>query len=372
MPVVVKDLIDVAGAPTEAGSRQLAGNVATEDATVIGRLRAAGAIILAKANTHEFAYGALTPPTRNPWDTRRMPGGSSGGSGAAVAATEAFGALGTDSAGSVREPSALCGLAGLKPTYGNVSCRGVIPLAWSLDTVGPMTRTVDDSRALIRVMAGPDPADSATASSTVRPASGTPLRKVALLDELMTPMEPEVRGVLGSVLDCLSDAGAEIEEVEVADPDEVIATIFVILASEASAYHRRRLGEHPDRFGDDVRSYLELGMQLRAVDYVDAQRLRAVPGPPRQDPRYGRSGDRALPTRDRSLPRQGGTGVRGRRRSALPPPACSPPRAPARSSRAPAPWHREQPFDPPSSLEGARIGAHLGKHRVRPSISTQR
>ena len=276
MPVVVKDLIDVAGAPTEAGSRQLAGNVATEDATVIGRLRAAGAIILAKANTHEFAYGALTPPTRNPWDTRRMPGGSSGGSGAAVAATEAFGALGTDSAGSVREPSALCGLAGLKPTYGNVSCRGVIPPAWSLDTVGPMTRTVDDSRALIRVMAGPDPADPATASSTVRPASGTPLRKVALLDELMTPMEPEVRGVLGSVLDCLSDAGAEIEEVEVADPDEVIATIFVILASEASAYHRRRLGEHPDRFGDDVRAYLELGMQLRAVDYVDAQRLRAV------------------------------------------------------------------------------------------------
>ena len=275
VPIVVKDLIDVAGAPTEAGSRQLAGNVASGDATVISRLRAAGAIILAKSNTHEFAYGAVTPPTRNPWDTDRMPGGSSGGSGAAVASGEAFGALGTDSAGSVREPSALCGLAGLKPTYGNVSCRGVIPLAWSLDTVGPMTRTVDDSRVLIDAMVGHDPADPATRSARLRPASGRPVRRVGLLGELMTPIQPEVGTVLGSVLDRLSDAGAEIEEVEVVDPDEVIATIFVILASEASAYHRRWLGEHPDRYGADVLAYLELGMQLRAADYVDAQRLRA-------------------------------------------------------------------------------------------------
>lgn len=276
VPIVVKDLIDVAGAPTEAGSRQLAGNVAGEDATVIRRLRGAGAIILAKSNTHEFAYGALTPPTRNPWDTSRMPGGSSGGSGAAVASGEAFGALGTDSAGSVREPSALCGLTGLKPTYGNVSCRGVVPLAWSLDTVGPMTRTIDDSRVLIDAMVGRDPADPATRSAHLRPSSRRRLRRVALLDELMTPMQPEVEAVLGSVLDRLSDAGAEIEQVKVVDPDEVIATIFVILASEASAYHRRWLREHPERYGDDVLAYLGLGMRMAAVDYVDAQRLRAV------------------------------------------------------------------------------------------------
>ena len=276
VPIVVKDLIDVAGAPTEAGSRQLRGNVAAEDATVIGRLQAAGAIILAKSNTHEFAYGALTPPTRNPWDTSRMPGGSSGGSGAAVAAGEAFAALGTDSAGSVREPSALCGLVGLKPTYGNVSCRGVVPLAWSLDTVGPMTRTVEDAAALIEVMAGPDPADPATHSACLRPPSRPQLRRVALLGELMTPMQPEVGAVLGSVLDRLSDAGAEIDEVEVVDPEEVIATIFVILAAEASAYHRRWLQENPGGYGDDVLAYLELGMRLAAVDYVDAQRLRAV------------------------------------------------------------------------------------------------
>ena len=275
VPIVVKDLIDVAGAPTEAGSRQLAGNVAAEDATVIRRLRAAGAIMLAKSNTHEFAYGALTPPTRNPWDTDRMPGGSSGGSGAAVASGEAFAALGTDSAGSVREPSALCGLVGLKPTYGNVSCRGVVPLAWSLDTVGPMTRTIDDSRVLIDAMVGRDPADPATRSAHLRHPSRPRLRRVALLGQLMTPMQPEVGEVLGSVLDRLSDAGAEIEEVEVVDPDEVIATIFVILAAEASAYHRRWLQEHPERYGDDVVTYLELGMRLAAVDYVDAQRLRA-------------------------------------------------------------------------------------------------
>ena len=276
VPIVVKDLIDVAGAPTEAGSRQLAGNVAAEDATVIGWLRAAGAIILAKANTHEFAYGALTPPTRNPWDTDRMPGGSSGGSGAAVAAGEAFGALGTDSAGSVREPAALCGLTGLKPTYGNVSCRGVIPLAWSLDTVGPMTRAIDDSRVLIDAMVGRDPADPATRSARLRPSSRPRLRKVALLGELMAPMQPEVGAVIRSVLDRLSDAGAELEEVKVVDPDEVIATTFVILASEASAYHRRWLSEHPERYGEDVLAYLELGMRLAAADYVDAQRLRAV------------------------------------------------------------------------------------------------
>lgn len=275
VPIVVKDLIDVARAPTEAGSRQLTGNVAAEDATVISRLRVAGAIILAKANTHEFAYGALTPPTRNPWNTDRMPGGSSGGSGAAVASGEAFGALGTDSAGSVREPSALCGLVGLKPTYGNVSCRGVIPLAWSLDTVGPMTRTIEDSRVLIEAMVGRDRADPATHSARLQPPTRPRLRRVAMLGELMTPMEPEVGALLGSVLDRLSDAGAEIEEVQVVDPDEVIATIFVILASEASAYHRRWLQEHPGRYGEDILAYLELGMRLAAADYVDAQRLRA-------------------------------------------------------------------------------------------------
>ena len=131
VPVVVKDLIDVSGVPTEAGSQILAGSIAAADAAVTARLKDAGAIILAKANTHEFAYGALTPPTRNPWDLDRMPGGSSGGSAAAVAVGEAFGALGTDTAGSVREPAALCGTVGLKPTYGRVSCQGVVPLAWA-------------------------------------------------------------------------------------------------------------------------------------------------------------------------------------------------------------------------------------------------
>ena len=275
VPIVVKDLIDVAGAPTEANSCVLAGNVATRDATVISRLRGAGAIILAKSNTHEFAYGALTPPTRNPWNTDRMPGGSSGGSGAAVAAGEAYGALGTDSAGSVREPSALCGLTGLKPTYGNVSCRGVIPLAWSLDTVGPMTRTIEDSRALIRVMVGPDPSDPASVGAGLRPPTGRPVRKVALLREYMVPMQPEVGTMVGSILDRLSDAGIEVVEAEVADPAEVVATIFVILAAEASAYHRRWMDEHPERYGDDVLAYLDLGMRLQAVDYVDAQRIRA-------------------------------------------------------------------------------------------------
>ena len=128
IPLAIKDIVDVAGLPTTAGSRVLAGNVAHEDAALVAALRAAGAIMLGKTNTHEFAYGVVTPPTRNPWDLDRIPGGSSGGSAAALAAGMAYGAVGTDTAGSIRLPAALCGVVGLKPTYGRISRHGVIPL----------------------------------------------------------------------------------------------------------------------------------------------------------------------------------------------------------------------------------------------------
>ena len=141
IPIGVKDVIDVAGLPTTAASRVLAGNVARSDAPVVARLRAAGAVIVGKTNTQEFAYGAVSPPTTNPWDPGRIPGGSSGGSGAALAAGHCLGALGTDTAGSIRIPAALCGVVGLKPRPGLVSLGGVIPLAPSLDVVGPMART---------------------------------------------------------------------------------------------------------------------------------------------------------------------------------------------------------------------------------------
>ena len=280
VPVVVKDLIDVSGVPTEAGSQILAGSIAEDDAAVIARLKDAGAIILAKTNTHEFAYGALTPPTRNPWDLDRMPGGSSGGSAAAVAAGEAFAALGTDTAGSVREPAALCGTVGLKPTYGRVSCEGVVPLAWTLDTVGPMTRTVQDCALLFRVLSptgarrpGPpaetfgDPGSSRSDLSQLR---------VAVASELMQPLEPSVAGTLDDLLEALSAAGAAVEPVSIGDPDELTATLFVILLAESASYHRPWLESCPERYGADVLAYLEMAADLTAVDYVDAQRLRVV------------------------------------------------------------------------------------------------
>ena len=276
VPVVIKDLIDMAGKPTEAGSRVLAGNVAAEDAAVVVRLRDAGAIIIGKSNTHEFAYGALTPPTRNPWNLNRMPGGSSGGSAAAVAAGEVAGAVGTDTAGSVREPAALCGTVGLKPTYGTIPCHGVVPLAWSLDTVGPLARTTADCGLMFDAMAGPDSRDpSSVARRDIPIARDAPLR-VGVIADLLDPLEPEVERVFRSAIQALSDGGAEITEIRLADPDELLATVFVILASEASAYHRGRLASAPQFYGEDVRAYLETGMDLLAVDYVDAQRLRGT------------------------------------------------------------------------------------------------
>lgn len=279
VPVVVKDLIDVSGVPTEAGSQILAGSIAESDAAVITRLKDAGAIILAKANTHEFAYGALTPPTRNPWDLDRMPGGSSGGSAAAVAAGEAFGALGTDTAGSVREPAALCGTVGLKPTYGRVSCQGVVPLAWTLDTVGPMTRTVEDCALLFSVLsptgarrAGP-PVEAGDPGSF--PSGLAPLR-VAVASELMQPLEPAVADTLDDLLEALSAAGAAVEPVSIGDPDELTATLFVILLAESASYHRPWLESCPEQYGADVLAYMEMAADLTAVDYVDAQRLRVV------------------------------------------------------------------------------------------------
>ena len=280
VPLVVKDLIDVAGVPTEAGSQILSGSVAAADAEVTAGLEDAGAIILAKANTHEFAYGALTPPTRNPWDMDRMPGGSSGGSAAAVAAGEAFGALGTDTAGSVREPAALCGTVGLKPTYGRVSCQGVVPLAWSLDTVGPMTRTVEDCALLFSVLSrtGAGGAGPPTEASRGPRSSGSGLERlrVAVASELMQPLESEVADTLDDLLEALTAAGAAVEPVSVGDPDELTATLFVILLAESASYHRPWLESCPERYGADVLAYLEAAADLTAVDYVDAQRLRVV------------------------------------------------------------------------------------------------
>src|ERR1700680_1422767 len=171
-PLGVKYLVAVKGVRLTAGSRVLADNIATEDATVVEQLRRAGAIIIGKTNTHEFAYGTYTPPTRNPWNLGRIPGGSSGGSGAAVGASMCLGAIGRDTGGSLPVPSG-CGIPGRKPTYGRVSCYGVIPLSWSLDHVGPMARSAEDCALIFDAIARYDPRDPNSVSGPPAQASAS-------------------------------------------------------------------------------------------------------------------------------------------------------------------------------------------------------
>ena len=275
VPVMLKDLMDMAGELTTASSRILSDNRASADAPVTARLRKAGAVIVAKTNVHEFAYGAKNPPTANPWDPRRIPGGSSGGSAAAVASHMCHGALGSDTAASIRQPAALCGLVGIKPTYGRVPLRGIIPCAWSLDAAGPITRSVADARLMLEVIEGPDIQDPTTvslpSSPPARPLSDS---RIGVVTELMSPNQPEVTAVLNRTLSRLEETGAELRQVSIGDPEEMVAALFIILTVESASYHRRWLEERPQDYGSDVREYLELGMQFRGVDFVDAQRLR--------------------------------------------------------------------------------------------------
>ena len=281
IPLAIKDIVDVAGLPTTAASRVLAGNVASEDAALVAALRGAGAIVLGKTNTHEFAYGVLTPPTRNPWDLSRIPGGSSGGSAAALAAGLAFGAVGTDTAGSIRLPAALCGVVGLKPTFGRVSRHGVIPLSWSLDHAGPMTRSTGDAALLLSVMSsGADPRDPATSDAPLGDLTldGTDLRGLRAgvpRTYFYERLEPGVAAAVEAALSTLAELGAELREVELPHTERTFAIGRAIQRPEASAYHGQRLRAMPELYGEELRRDLELGELFLATDYVHAQRLRA-------------------------------------------------------------------------------------------------
>ncbi len=198
LPIAFKDLIETRGVLTTAGSRVLDDWIPDRDAAVVTRLAQAGAIALCKTNTHEFAFGTYTPPTRNPWNTAHIPGGSSGGSAAALAVGDCPGALGTDTGGSIRIPAACCGVTGLKPTYGLVSRTGIVPLSWSLDVVGPMARTVADCALLLDVLAGYDPSDPDSVDVPL-------LNYTAALSNPRTP-EVAVRGARSACPQAISSA----------------------------------------------------------------------------------------------------------------------------------------------------------------------
>ncbi len=250
------------------------------DSAVVARLKAAGAVIVGKTHTHEFAYGAITPTTGNPWDPRRTPGGSSGGSGAAVASASAFMATGTDTAGSIRIPAALCGTVGLKPTFGRVSRAGVTSLSWGLDHAGPLTRRVDDAAASLQAMAGHDPRDPASLDEPVPDFSAgldegvRGLRVGVPRNYFFANVEKDVKAAVNAVYNALESLGAELVEVTLPMTEQIVPVLFSIMLPEASAYHRRMLRETPELYTDDVRVLLEAGELVSATDYVQAQRVR--------------------------------------------------------------------------------------------------
>lgn len=284
IPLVVKDLIDVAGWPTRAGSPKFFGQEpALRDAFVVDRLRYAGAKLLGKVNTHEIALGLTginlhTGAVRNPHNPERISGGSSSGSAVAVASGMAFGALGTDTGGSIRTPAALCGVVGFKPTFGRVSTRGVLPLSWNLDHVGPLARTVADAALLYSVIAGYDPQDP---NCVLVPPAFQPQKdisdfRVALaVGEYIAESDPEILSALGQAAEAFAKLGAEIVEVEIPRLREAAQANGTMVIADAAAFHRERLAEHPDWFGPDVRERLERGRAVSSSDYVLARRVQS-------------------------------------------------------------------------------------------------
>ncbi len=290
IPIAVKDIIAVRDVPTTAGSKVLADYVSYDDAAVVEQLRKAGAIIIGKTNTHEFAYSPYTPPTRNPWDKTRIPGGSSGGSTAAVAAGMCLGAIGSDTGGSIRIPSACCGVTGLKPTYGRVSCYGVIPLSWSLDHVGPIGRNAEDCAILFDAIASYDPRDPNSVSGPPGQPTATliagaegrgPLSlqglKLGLPQEaFFAPLDPEVRAAWRAAIRVLEEEGAEVLDVELMCP--TMDLYRTIQRPEATLAHMEKgwLTERLNAYTERTREYLLQGQHIPAIDYLRAQHERRI------------------------------------------------------------------------------------------------
>ncbi len=289
VPYGLKDIIDVAGVPTTAHSKILADNLARTDAVVTQRLKAAGGVLVGKLATHEFALGGPSfdlpwPPARNAWNRDHFSGGSSSGSGAAVAAGFVPAALGTDTGGSIRNPASLCGIIGMKPTYGRVSRRGVIPLSYSLDHVGPMTRTVTDNAMLLNIIAGHDPEDPGSARAPVPDFTadlhkGVKGLKIGVIRRFYRQdfvADPEMTQSIENAVAVLASQGAEIHDLDPGPLADYAATTRIILLSEAYAIHERWLQERPQDYGALMRERVLTGAFFRAVDYVQATRRRTL------------------------------------------------------------------------------------------------
>jgi len=285
IPIAVKDLFDTVGIRTTIGSRFFSDYVPETDAFVVEKIKQAGAIIVGKTNTHEIALGVTgnNPhygTARNPWDPARIPGGSSSGSAIAVATGMALGALGTDTGGSIRIPASLCGVVGLKPTYGRVSLRGVFPLSWNLDHVGPMTKSVKDAALMLQVISAYDSLDPTSQKMLTGDYLGHLVddmegRKIALgIGEFIDGAEPEILNVVCEAAKVFEAMGCKVQEVNMDWLREAAMANRTMTQSDGAAVHRDRLREHAEMFGDDIRRRLEDGAKTTSTDYILARRTQ--------------------------------------------------------------------------------------------------
>jgi aspartyl-tRNA(Asn)/glutamyl-tRNA(Gln) amidotransferase subunit A len=284
IPLAVKDNYLTAGLPTTACSRVLAGYVPGTDATAVARLRAAGAIVIGKTNMHEWAYGGTNEvsafgPARNPWHPEHITGGSSGGSGAALAARLVPAALGSDTGGSVRIPASACGVTGLKPTYGRVSRHGILPLSWSLDVGGPMARSARDLAILFAAMAGADENDVASVSPRFLAFHHHPERalrglRIAVLGDDAVATAPEVATPVRTALATIENAGGVLKEASLPGIDLGMIAWKAIMMAEATAFHAHYLATRHADYAPGVRIQLEAGRLISAPDYLKAQQYR--------------------------------------------------------------------------------------------------
>ena len=287
IPVALKDLYNTGGVRTTSGSRIFDNFIPTEDCTVAAKFQQAGAILVGKLNMHPFAYGPTGENLdyghmHNPWNPDMVTGGSSGGSGSAAAAGQCTITTGSDTGGSIRIPAALCGIVGLKPTYGLVSRHGLTALSWSLDHPGPMTRTVEDAAITMNVIAGHDPKDVASAKVDIPDYTSAltgdikGLRIGIVKEYFETPLDPQVRKAVMDAIGLLESMGAEVKEVSYPMFNQSQAISSTVLMSEATAYHRDLLEKDGHQIYEPVRQRLEAGLFISAAEYLRAQQARTI------------------------------------------------------------------------------------------------
>lgn len=281
--IAVKDNHTTAEMPTQAGTSVPGVSFPCRDGAAVARLRAAGAILIGKTRMHEFAWGMETPPARNPWDETRTPGGSSGGSGVALAAGLAAAALGSDTGGSIRIPASLCGCVGFKPSFGLIGRSGIVPHSWSLDTAGPLASSVRDAALLAAIMSGHDPADPASSGRMLTVEEGqigagaVGLTVGVCRNHFYEALEEDVAAAIEARIDALAAAGARIVEFSLPELAVGLGAIFAIELASSTSYHARRLYDgSADAMSPDVRMLVEMGRMVSAADYLHAERYRRL------------------------------------------------------------------------------------------------